>query len=183
MLAILLQFAPPSQADRFPNAAISIASVSQRRLQTNRPSLWWLPGPNGGRFVDIFARRIVGKKVTLPQLTAKIDAPESFRTFTSQPPSPPPILVYKPLVLQNVWLTTQASLPRTICYQHVCQIRRSLKRLTVRPLAGHIRTRKLPNLQQIRLNREVGWPLTKQLGPIPQRPAVRIPRANPYTGI
>jgi hypothetical protein len=150
--------------------------------------------------------------VTLPQLTAKIDAPESFRTFTSQPPSPPPILVYKPLVLQNVWLTTQASLPRTICYQHVCQIRLSLKRLTARPLAGHIWTRRLPNWQQIRLNREVGWSLTKRLGPIPQRPAVRtslcltrrqqasprevlykysfsytdtpgIPRANPYTGI
>jgi hypothetical protein len=131
-------------------------------------------------------------------------------TFTSQLTSPPPILVYKPLVLRNVWLTTQASLPRTICYQHACQIRRSLKRLMARPLAGHVRTRRQPNWQQIRLNREVGWPVTKQLGPIPQRPAVRtslcltrrvlgrykysfsytdtrapprIPRANSYTGI
>jgi hypothetical protein len=74
-------------------------------------------------------------------------------TFTSQLTSPPPTLIYKPL--QNVALATQASLPRTICYQHACQIRRSPESLTARRLPGHIRARGWLNWQQIRLNKEV----------------------------
>jgi hypothetical protein len=85
---------------------------------------------------------------------------------------------------------TQASLPGTIYYLHVYQTRyrslngRSLERLTARPLPDHIRARRLLNWQQIRRNREVGWPLLKQLGQVPQRAMedVIVPSTPPLAG-